>query len=62
MTATTSAVHVGDVPKSRLAPMPATATCPMPSPMSDRPFCTMNTPMSGAAAPTTTPASSASCM
>ena len=62
MTATTSAVHVGDVPNSRLAPMPATATWPMPSPMSDRPFCTRNTPMSGAAAPTTTPAISASCM
>ena len=42
--------------------MPATATWPMPSPMSDRPFCTRNTPMSGAAAPTTIPASSASCM
>ena len=57
-----SAVHVGDVPSSRLAPMPATATWPMPSPMSDRPFCTRNTPMSGAVAPTTRPASSASCM
>ena len=60
--ATTSAVHVGDVSSSRLAPMPATATWPMPSPISDRPFCTRKTPMSGAVAPTTMPASSASCM
>ena len=42
--------------------MPATATWPRPSPISDMPFCTRNTPMSGADAPTTTPASSASCM
>ena len=61
-TATTSAVHVGDVPNSRLAPTPATATWPMPSPRSDSPFCTRNTPMRGAVAPTTMPAISASCM
>ncbi len=61
-TATTSAVQVGDVPMSRLAPTPATATWPMPSPISDMPFCTMNTPINGAVAPTITPATSASCM
>ena len=34
----------------------------MPSPSSDMRFCTRNTPISGAHAPTTSPATSASCM
>ena len=61
-TATSNAVHTGEVPNRRPAPTPATATWPIPSPSNDRRFCTRNVPMRGADAPTASPAISASCM
>src|SRR5262249_5596718 len=56
------AVQIGHTFASNPAATPANATCPMPSPMSDMRFCTRNVPISGAHAPTTSPAASASCM
>ena len=52
-----SAVQIGHTSRSSPAATPANATWPMPSPMSDMRFCTRNTPISGAHAPTTSPAS-----